>query len=121
MEYNNIAISFNTGITQATAIISLTGSIVWNGGFVLGEILNPSTFLPKEAIQLDDGVSLSNFTTVRLIHIGTDVLGLDVELNQPIVLTQSGFIPNAGYLIMSSIDGYNWKYEPAKTVTTDSG
>jgi hypothetical protein len=98
----------------------LTGSILWNGGFILGETLNPVDFIPTDAKQFDDSILLSNFTIDRLIRIGSDTLGIDIILNQPVTLTMSGFVPNTGYLVMSSSDGYGWRNEFGTTVMTNS-
>ncbi len=98
-----------------------TGSVLWNGGFILGETLNPVEFIPKEAMQFDDTILLSNFTINRLIRIGSDTLGIDMRLNKSVSLSLTGFIPNTGYLIMSSADGYDWKNEFSSVITTNSG
>ena len=72
-------------------------------------------------MQIDDTILLSNFTIDRLIRVGSDTFGIDMILNKPVLITLTGFVPNTGYLVMSSTDGYGWRNEFGSTVMTNSG
>jgi uncharacterized protein (DUF1800 family) len=110
----------DTGATYITELhTTSTGTIVWNGGFVIGEDMDPSTFLPTNAKVTDMGLGLENFQVEKVIRVGSDTLGVGMNLSRPVTLTLTGVTPSKGYLLLTSEDGINWSRHSTPAVTTD--
>ncbi len=85
---NGITLTMGTGVTRVESLTSTSGSIVWNGGFILGETVDKTSFLSSGSIT-NTGASVSNMNIEKIIKVGADTLGVQINLNQPVVLSVS--------------------------------
>jgi hypothetical protein len=82
---------------------------------------NPG-FIPEEATLVDDNVPLSNFSLSNTVRFGSDVLGVGMQLSQPVEVTIGGATANTDYYVLTSDDGYAWTRHTQSPVTaTASG
>ena len=65
----DFAIQFHTGITQVTELTTSSGTLTWNGGFLLGENIDKNVFVPLGARITGSGTSLERSQVIRLIKI----------------------------------------------------
>lgn len=84
-----------------------SGTSTWNGGFVLGDLIDPRTFISESAKITSDGAVLSAMNIEKIIKIGADTLGVGMELNKPITVTVPA-TANKEYRVITSEDGLNW-------------
>lgn len=96
--------------TGATNVVALTasGTQVWNGGFVLGENVDPSRFLSDRAVTSSGGTTLRSMNVAKIVKIGADTLGVGMELDRSVVVSFSGMAPSSEFRILRSEDGINW-------------
>ncbi|MFA6091264.1 MAG: hypothetical protein WC774_05845, partial [Candidatus Gracilibacteria bacterium] len=104
---DGISIDTGTGTTPIASIASSSGSVIWNGGYILGEAIDKNSFLSFLALS-DTGVLLSTMNIEKIIKLGADTLGVQMNLNQPVTLNISGMLSNTPYSILRSEDGINW-------------
>jgi len=104
---DGITIHFGTGMTQVDSIASSSGSITWNGGFILGETVDKNFFLSSDSIT-NTGVLLSGMNIEKVIKVGADTLGVQMNLNQDVTLSVSGMVSSRPYTILRSEDGMIW-------------
>jgi hypothetical protein len=58
-----------TGATYIISLDSATGTMNWNGGFIIGEDIATGTFLPTYATVTDMGLDLKEFHVDKLVRI----------------------------------------------------
>lgn len=102
-------LSAHTGTTFMTYLRSASGSRIWNGGFIAGELLDPLTFIASGSYVIDLQAPLSYFTIDRIGRVGADTLGVGIDLSQDVTLTFTGLTANTDYLILTSEDGISWR------------
>jgi hypothetical protein len=86
---------------------------IWNGGFIIGEIFNPSVFIASGSYIYDMDVPLSYVTVNAVGRVGPDTLGTSMQLSKPVKISFKGLNPDTGYTILSSVDGINWRRQEA--------
>lgn len=94
-------------MTAVTSVATQSGTSVWNGGFVLGDLIDPAQFISKDAKIASDGTLLSNMNIEQIAKVGADTLGVGMSLNQPVTLSIPA-TPNKVYRVITSEDGLNW-------------
>lgn len=104
---DGITIDLGTGTTQVTSLASASGSITWNGGFILGEAIAKDFFLSSGSLT-NTGVPLSSLNIERIIKVGADTIGVQMNLNQPVTLSISGVTSTLPYSVLRSEDGLLW-------------
>ncbi len=112
-----VQVQTSSGTTAVTSVVSASGSIRWHGGYILGELIDPSVFVSEKATL--SGASLSAMNIEKIARVGADTLGVGMRLSQNVTLS---FPVNTvtPYRILSSEDGLNWS-ELAPSVTPVNG
>ncbi len=85
---NGISLTMGTGVTRVESLVSSSGALIWNGGFILGEMVDTGSFIGSGAIT-HTGALVSNMNIEKIIKVGADTLGVQMNLNQPVVLSVS--------------------------------
>ncbi len=102
-----ITLTTQTGATNVVALTA-SGTLTWNGGFVLGENVDPSRFLSDRAVTSSGGTMLRSMNVAKIVKIGADTLGVGMELDRSVVVSFSGMAPSSEFRILRSEDGINW-------------
>lgn len=105
-----------TGATLVTTVTSASGSTKWHGGFVLGELVDPNSFISEEATL--SGAKLLGQNIERVARVGADILGVGMTLNRPVTIAIPAPV-NMDYRVITSEDGLNWS--PATAGIINSG
>jgi len=87
---------------------------------MIGEKMNAPGFIPSEAYLKEDNISLKNFQTSNTIRIGSDVLGVGMNLSQDVTITLTGAQSNTQYYIFTSEDGVEWERHSYTPVMSDA-
>lgn len=77
-------------------------------------------FIPEEAYLMEDNLLLKDFTTSNTIRIGADVIGIGMQLSQPVQITITGATANTDYYVFTSEDGIAWKRQSPTSYTSDA-
>lgn len=93
---------------------------MWNGGFIIGEKMTSSGFLPQNAYLIEDNLLLKDFVTSNTIRIGADVIGVGMQLSNPVEVTITGATANTDYYVFTSEDGIAWKRQSPTPYTSDA-
>lgn len=104
---DGITLRMGTGTTRVDSLGSASGSVTWNGGFILGEAIDKNFFLSSGSLT-DTGVLLSGLNIEKIIKVGADTLGVRLNLNQNVTLGVSGMASSLPYTILRSEDGMVW-------------
>lgn len=112
-------VTFETG-TGATYVRALTasGTLTWNGGFFLGQYVEPSRFLSERAKV--GNVPLRSMGVEKILKIGADTLGVGMELDRSVTLSFTGVSPSSEYRILRSEDGIFWVDQVFPNVFSDA-
>lgn len=102
-----ITLTTQTGATNVVALTA-SGTLTWNGGFVLGENVDPSRFLSDRAVTSSGSTSLRSMNVAKIVKIGADTLGVGMELDRNVVVSFSDMAPSSEFRILRSEDGINW-------------
>lgn len=68
-----VRIMTQSGATYVRALTA-SGTLTWNGGFVLGETVDPTLFLSERAVALSGGTMLRSMSVAKIVKIGADTL-----------------------------------------------
>lgn len=104
---DGITLTMGSGTTRVDSLSSTSGSTVWNGGFILGEAIDKNFFLSSGSLT-NTGVPLSSLNIEKIIKVGADTLGVQMNLNQSVTLNVSGMVSTLPYTILRSEDGVVW-------------
>lgn len=104
---DGITVSYGTGVTRVDSLSSASGSVVWNGGYILGEAVRPDFFLSSGALT-STGIPLSGMNVEKIVKVGADTLGVQMNLNQDITIGVPGLTSTRPYTVLRSEDGMNW-------------
>ena len=63
------SITFQTGSTRVNEVLSSSGNLKWNGGFILGENVPTNLFLSKNARILPDDIVPTSLNVKKILHI----------------------------------------------------
>lgn len=117
---DGVSLRAYTGTTLITSLSSSGVTRVWNGGFIIGEKMTSPGFLPKNAYLIEDNLLLKDFSTSNTVRIGADVLGIGMQLSQPVEVTITGATANTLYYVFTSEDGVAWKRQSPTPYTSDA-
>jgi hypothetical protein len=115
-----VSMETQTGATYIVSLDSATGTMNWNGGFIIGEDIATGTFLPTYATVTDMGLDLKEFHVDKLVRIWSDVLGIGMQLSQPVSISFTWISPDTTYTLLTSEDGIHWSRHSTPQVTTTS-
>jgi hypothetical protein len=87
---------------------------------MIGEKMDAPGFIPSEAYLKEDNMPLKNFQISNTIRIGSDVLGVGMNLSQDVTLTITGARSNTQYYIFTSEDGIEWERHSYTPVMSDA-
>lgn len=104
----DFVLHFGSGPTQVTELTSSSGTLTWNGGFLLGENVDKNTFIPQNATITNSGITLTKNQVTRLVKVGADKLGVGMILNQSVQVEFRNITDTGSYRVLSSEDGVNW-------------
>lgn len=85
---DGVTLTMGTGTTRIDSLTSVSGSVTWNGGYILGEAIDKNSFLSSGALT-NTGLSLSGMNIEKIIKVGADTLGVQLNLNQNVTLSVS--------------------------------
>lgn len=108
LSWSTLEIIFSSWITSVTELTSSGDGLVWNGWFILSEIINRDYFIPQEARIDSDGKKVERTRVAKLIKIWADKLGIGMKLNQNFMLRFLSVPTDDAYRIISSEDGIHW-------------
>lgn len=114
-----VAIETGTGLTAVTSLVSSSGTITYNGGFILGESVPLNAFVPSYATITGSGAFPLD-RMQKLVKVGADMLGVGMRLNQGVTLEVSGLPVSQTLDVVSSEDGIAWAKVGSGTVSTDT-
>ncbi len=100
--------------------LTASGTAVWNGGFLLGETVDPETFLSSDAVAVSGSTALRSMGIAKIVKVGADALGVGMELDRSVTLSFSGVSPSSEYRILRSEDGLSWIDQTGSTVFSDA-
>lgn len=105
---SSMRILFSSGLTNVTELTSSSGNLTWNGGFILGELIDRDLFLPRNAVLLPNSELLDHTRVARLIKLGADKLWIGMKLSQSLRLEFTNVPSPEKYRVITSEDGVNW-------------
>ncbi|MDQ1343807.1 MAG: hypothetical protein QG650_527 [Patescibacteria group bacterium] len=114
-----VRIQTQTGATYVRALTA-SGTLTWNGGFVLGETVDPSLFLSERALAMSGNTALRSMNVAKIIKVGADVLGIGMELDRSVTLSFAGLAPSSEFRILRSEDGVAWVDQRPSSVFSDA-
>ncbi len=82
---DGVSIMLGTGTTRVDSLASVSGSVTWNGGFILGEAIDKNFFVSSGSVT-NTGLTLSGANIEKIIKVGADTLGVQMNLNQNVTL-----------------------------------
>lgn len=82
---DGVSMIMGTGTTRVDSIASSSGTINWNGGFILGESIPKESFLSSLSLA-GTGVPLTSMNVEKIIKVGADTLGVQMNLNKPVTI-----------------------------------
>lgn len=105
---SNVRFLFSSGMTNVTELTSYSGNLSWNGGFILGELINRDLFVPSYAILHPENILLDRSRIARIIKFGADTLGIGMKLSRSMQIEFTGVPTTEKYRVITSEDGINW-------------
>lgn len=114
-----VTLSTQTGATHVRALTA-SGTLTWNGGFILGETVNPATFLSDKAMAMSGSTALRSMNVAKIVKVGADTLGVGMELDQSVVLSFTGVAPSSEFRILRSEDGISWIDQSGSTIFSNA-
>ncbi len=100
--------------------MNASGSLTWNGGFVLGEEVDAGRFLSDRAVAVSDSAKLRSLNVAKIVKVGADTLGVGMELDRSVILSFTGVAPSSEFRILRSEDGIRWIDQSASNVFSDA-
>lgn len=116
---DGVSLKAYSGSTYITSLSSSSGSIKWYGGFVIGERMDAPGFIPENAYLEEDNLPVKNFTINNIVRVGSDALGVGMQLSKDVQITMSGSAANTPYYLLTSEDGIKWHRQVPTPVTSD--
>ena len=83
---DGVSIMLGTGATRVDSLASASGSVTWNGGFILGQAIDKNFFISSGSVT-NTGLALSGANIEKIIKVGADTLGVQMNLNQNVTLS----------------------------------
>lgn len=110
---NNISIQFATGTTTITSVSTQSWSS-WNWGLLQAREIEQGHFISDAAVV--SGQLLQWTQILKVVGVWSDALGVNMQLNQDVVLDIPLWTWNSSNLhVISSTDWINWTlHDPAK-------
>lgn len=70
---DGVSLTLGTGATRVDSLASASGSVTWNGGFILGEAVDKNFFISSGSVT-NTGLTLSGANIEKIIKVGADTL-----------------------------------------------